>query len=826
MGPSAHSLRITTRRLLKMPGYTLTVVLTLALGIGAATAVFSLAEGILLRPLPFADPARLVQIGDHLGGHDGIGVTAREIETYTATTTAFASVGAYTGKDFETPGNEGAHAEVIPAMRLSAEVFPTLGVEPLLGRVFTREEENANRQVAVISYATWLNRFHRDRTVLGKTIDLDSRSYTVIGVMPRSFEFPVNVGRLNHTELWVPLSLTSDERAEAHEGVWAYEMVARLKDGVTVQQSASDVDRVAQLTARSFPPSMAAIKIRGDAASLRDRVVGNVRPMLHVLLGAVGIVLLIACVNVAGLLLVQAIRRRREYAVRLALGATAGTIVRDSIVEGMVISLAGSLFGLAIAAGAIRLVLHLLPESMPRINQIAMNGPVIAFAFLLAVVTGVLCSLAPAFAAMQTGLLENLKQSAQGTSATGSQARLRSALVVAEIAIALILLTASGAFLRSYEKMRSIDPGFEPEHVLVAGYQLPINRYSTFASVELFHRAVVQQLEGKPQITAAGLTNSLPASGFSGQATYTIEGQPVATWKLSFANFGTVSGDYFQAIGNPLLAGRYFTRNDRSNTPLVVIVNASMAKHCWPGQSAIGKRLHAGNPRKGYPWATVVGIVADTSLGARDEPDADQWYTPDEQPATLFGNNAGEALLQPAGGYLVLRSPLPPAQVIGRLRSTVAALDPSLVLRDVKPMGEVMANVEAPRKFNTDLITTFAGGALLLAITGIYAVVAFSVSQRTQEIAIRMAVGEQRASIARLVLLSGGKLALFGCGLGILGSLAVSRVVKAFLFDVSPTDPLIYAASVALMFLVALVASSRPALRAASVDLTSALRTE
>lgn len=372
--------------------------------------------------------------------------------------------------------------------------------------------------------------------------------------------------------------------------------------------------------------------------------------------------------------------------------------------------------------------------------------------------------------------------------------------------------------------MRLVDPGFQPEHVLVAGYQLPMMRYSTFASAEHFHNAMVERLEGKPQIAAAGLTNSLPASGFSGQAAYTIEGAPVANWKLTFATFGTVSGDYFRAMGIPLLDGRYFTRDDHANTPLVVVVNASMAKHCWPSQRAVGKRMHVGNPRKGYPWATVVGVIADTKLGARDEPSGDQWYAPDEQPATLFGNNVAEALLQPASGYIVVRSALPPEQMIGTLRSTVAEIDPSLVLRDVKSMGEVMANVESPRRFNTDLITIFAVGALLLAITGIYVVVAFSVSQRTQEIAIRMAVGAQRAGIARLVLVSGAKLALLGCGLGVAGSLAVSRMLSAFLFDVSATDPLIYTESVALMLLVALLASAQPAIRAASADPTDVLR--
>ncbi len=819
-----RELNYAVRRLKKSPGFTLTVVLTLALGIAAMTAIFSLVEGILLRPLPFHNPDQLMLLGDHLGGRDAMGVTAREIETYTKSTSAFTAMGAYIGKGYEMPGSGGNPPEEIPGTRLTAGVFPTLRVEPLLGRVFTREEEEGKRQVAVISYALWLNRFHRDAGILGRTIDLDGRAYSVIGVMPRSFEFPMQPGRLNQTELWLPLSLTPDELAEAHAGFWGYQMVARLRDGVTVRQGALDADRVSRVIARNFPPSMAAIQIRGDVAPLRESVVGDVRPLLKILLGAVGIVLLIACVNAAGLLLVRAIRRRREYALRLALGARGAAILRESIMEGMVLSIAGAVLGLALAAAVVRVALHLLPESMPRIASIAIDGTVAGFALLLAMATGAICSLAPAFAAIRTRVIDNLKESSPSATGTASHAWLRSALVVVEIATALVLLTACGAFLRSFEKMRAVDPGFRPEHVLVAGYQLPITRYPTFDSAQLFHRALVERLESKPGISKAGMTNSLPAAGFFPQAAYTIEGVPAAAWKLTFAPFATVYGDYFQAMGIPLLAGRYFAPDDRASSPLVVIVSASMAKHCWPGQSAIGKRMHVGNPRKGYPWAMVVGVVADTKLGAPDEPSGDQWFAPMEQPATLFGSDVKEALMQPAQGYIAVRAALPPDQMSRMLRAMVAEIDPLLALEDVKPMEAVMADVEAPRRFNTDLITAFAVGALLLAITGIYAVVAFSVSQRTQEIAIRMAVGAQRAEIARLVMRSGAKLALLGCGLGVLGSLAAAQVVSAFLFDVSATDPLIYAVSVAMMMMVALLASALPAIRAASADPIMALR--
>jgi putative ABC transport system permease protein len=816
-----QNLRFAIRQLRKTPGFTLTVVLTLALGIGATTAIFSLVEGILLRPLPFRSPDRLVLVGDHLGGPN-TPVTAREIGTYTSATTAFSSLGAYITTNYELSG--GAIPEEIDAARFTSSVFTTLGVQPVLGRVFTQDEEDAYQPLAVISYALWLNRYQRDPHVLGKSIVLDRKPYSIIGVMPRSFEFPLQAGHLDQTQLWVPMSLTPDELSLDHAGTWAYHMVARLKDGVTLQQAAEDMNRVAKQVMRDFPPGMSAIHIKADALLLREHDVTNARPLLRTLFLAVSIVLLIACVNVAGLLLVRAIGHRREYAVRLALGARSSVIIRESVFEGVLLSLAGGLLGLAFAAIAIRTALHLLPESMPRVDSISMNATVAAFALLLSLVTGALCSLAPAFAALRTNLMASLKEGARTGTGASTHAWLRSALVVSEIAIALVLLTVAGAFLRSFQKMRAVDPGFRPDHVLVAGYQLPLRQYPTDAAAETFNHSVIDRLESKPGVIAAGITNALPASGNSGMAAYTIEGEPTDGWKLKFAAFALTYGDYFRAMDIPLLDGRTFTMDDTSNKPLVVVVNQSMAKHSWPGQQAIGKRMHVGNPKKGLPWATVVGIVADTRIGSRDEPTADQWYAPAQQPAILFGSAASGNLTQPAGGYITVRSSQPPEQMIQTLRSSVAAVDPLLALQQVQPMNEVISNVEAPRRFNTDLITTFALGALLLAITGIYAVVAFSVSLRTQEIAIRMALGAPRTGIARLVLISGAKMALLGCALGVLASLGLSRLVSSFLFDVSATDPLIYTASVLFMMLMALLASALPATRAASTDPIDALR--
>jgi putative ABC transport system permease protein len=815
-----QNFRIAARQLSKSPGFSLTVVVTLALGIGSTTAIFSLVEGVLLRPLPFRDPGRLVILGDHIGNGPNTPVTAREILNYAAATTAFSSMGGYTGTTYELSG--GAVPQAVNGARVSAGVFTTLGVEPILGRVFSPGEENSRDPVAVIGYDLWLNRFHRDPGVLGRVIDLDRRAYTIVGVMPRSFEFPLQTGRLNQAQLWVPLSITPDELSESNAGVWVFQMVARIKDGVSLSQAAQDADRVARHF--TFPANMAGIRIRGDVTPLRDSVVADATPVLRTLFFAVTIVLLIACANSAGLLLVRAIRRRREYAVRLALGARPAAILRESLCEGLVLSLTGGLLGLLLATFLIRTALHLLPESMPRIAAISVDGAVAAFALGISILSGTLCSLAPAFAAMHTNLIDGLKAGDRTSTGGSSHSLLRSGLVVAEIAVALVLLTTSAAFVRSLQKMRAVDPGFRPDHVLVAGYQLPVNQYSTKAAVERFNRELLDRLKAAPGVTSAGLANALPASGTLPLATYTIEGQDPATWKLQFSNFAIVEGDYFRAMGIRLLQGRVFTEDDRAGNPLVVVVNETMAKTSWPGQNPIGKRLHAGNPRKGHPWATVAGIVADTKAGARDEPSSAQWYMPMQQMDILFGATSGGNLTHPASGFLALRSQLPPERMIDSLRSAAAEVDPLLALQQVETMEDVISTTEAPRKFNTNLITAFAAAALLLAITGIYAVIAFTVSLRNRELAIRMALGAQRGNITRLVLSSGARLALTGCAIGLIGSIIASQLLKSFLFQVSAADPFIYLTGIGIMLAMALIAAFIPARRAASADPVDALR--
>jgi predicted permease len=817
-----RDLRLALRHLRKPPGFSLAIVLTLALGIGATTAIFSLVEGVLLRPLPFRDPQRLVVLGDRLGDGPQLGVTASEVATYEHAAQAFSSIGAWDNTSWELSG--GPLPASVDGARLTAGVFSTLDVAPAVGRVFTQEEDDAHAPVAVISYALWLNRFHRDPQIAGATITLDRRNYTIVGVMPRSFEFPLRPGRVGQAQLWVPMSFTADELSPS-SGAWAIHLVARLKDGVSVPQAARDANRVAQQVMRDFPAELAAVHIRGDVVPLHESIVAGARPLLRTLFLAVCVVLLIACANVAILLLVRAIRRRREHALRLALGAHPGTILRECVSEGLVLSLAGGLLGLALAALALRVSVPLLPESMPRIDAISLNAGVAAFALLIAVVTGVLCSLAPAWAAVRTNLLENLKEDARSGTGSLRHTCLRSSLVVAEIAIANILLTVSLAFLRSYQQMLAVDPGFRADHLLIAGYKLPAPQYATESSIANFNREVVDRLASQPATVAVGLANTLPDTGGGGRGGFTIEGATIAGWKLRFAPFIETYGDYFRALGISLIKGRHFTERDRSDAPLVCIVDQSMANQEWPGQSPIGKRLHIGNPKRTLPWAIVVGVVPDVRIDAPDQPAGEQWYFPMEQPAILEGAGV-TGMVDLSSGWIALRSTLPPDQMVRTLRSVVAGVDPRLALDPVQPMAEAISAVEAPRRFNTGLITAFALAALLLAALGIYAVIAFTVSQRTLEIAIRMAIGAQRSKIARLVLGSGAKIAAAGCALGILGSLSLSRLIATFLFGISATNPTVYIASVVLMLALALLASVLPALRATAADPAQVLRSE
>jgi putative ABC transport system permease protein len=697
----------------------------------------------------------------------------------------------------------------------------------VLGRTFTVEEDEHSVLVAVLSYATWQSRFHGNPQILSTKILLDRKPYLVIGVMPRGFEFPLNPGQLNRCELWVPMSFTPQELSAPAAANWSYSMIGRLKSGISQEQARSDADRVAQEIMRNYPAEMASLHISPVVRPLQEETIEQSRPLVRALFLAVAVVLLIACVNLAGLMLVRAIRRQREFAVRLALGARVLALLRQAVLESLVLSVTGGLLGLGLAGLSLRLGKSFLPESLPRIDEIGLSWNVVGFAMLLGIVTGLLCGLAPAFAALRTNVNSTLKEGGRSGSAGGGHARLRSALVVAEIAIAMILLAASGLLLRSFEKMRSVDLGFRPEYVATAAYSLPQKQYATQSRVDVFNKELMLRLQQLPGAQSVGLTSVLPASGNNNNQTFVAEGYvPPKGAGMNLATVSTVMGDYFSSMQIPLLHGRFFTESDKAGSQLVLIVNHKLAQHYWPNQDPIGRRLRIGTPQMKTPWLTVVGEIADVKLGAPDEETRDQYYAPVVQIEEAIGTLAQPGDVNGNGGYIVLRSALPPEQMENALRATVRSIDPQLPLTQVQSMEHAISETEAPRRFNTVLISSFAFAAVLLAVLGIYSVIAFSVAARVQEMAIRMALGSQRSGIIRLILESGAKLAGIGCLLGLAGAAAASRLLRSFLFSVSPFDPLVLGLAAVAVFALALLAAALPARRAATVNPMQALRSE
>lgn len=821
-----QDLRITTRHLRKSPGFSATTVLMLALGIGATAAIFSIVEAVLLRPLPFPDPERLASLSDIVEGDNGrgTGVTAPDILNYTRDTHSFESLGGYQQAAFELSG-AGEPAQV-NAARLSAGVFPALAVPPLMGRFFTPQEDDQSVPVTVISYGLWKNRLHGDPHVVGTKILLDRKPYLVIGVMPRNFEFPLLPGHLSNSELWVPMSFTREEMGPGQAANWNFQMMGRLRPGISFAQAQQDAQRVAEQTMRAYPSFMASLHIRASVRSLREETVYDVRDLLRTLFLAILIVLLIVCANLAGLLLVRTIRRRREIAMRLALGASWLTLLRQSVLESVLLSLTGGFLGLALAAIGLRTGVNYLPETLPRIHEISLDWRVVLFALGLSLLTGVGCGLFPAFAALKTSVNETLKEGGRAGSSMG-HTWMRSGLVVGEIATALVLLAAAALLLRSFEKMRSVDLGFRPEHVLAAAYSLPKQQYPNQAAINEFNRELIRRLQQLPGVKFAGVTDYLPSLGDMSNSAFVVDGYvPPQGAPMNLANFILTEGDYLQSMQIPLLDGRLFTEGDNATAPLVAIVNRKFAEHYWRDGSAIGKRFRIGTPESRTEWLTVVGEVSDVKESSPDSPDQEEWYQPVEQFGRSLGSLGSDWDLNGNSGFITLRTAEPPEQMANSLRATVRSIDPQLPLSQLETMQHAVSDSETPRRFQTTLISAFAAAAVLLAVLGIYSVIAFSVALRVQEMALRMALGAQRSGILGLVFLSAVKLALAGCGLGLIGAAAASRLLGSLLFEVSPLDPIVLTLAAAFVMLLALAASLIPARRAASIDPMQALRAE
>jgi predicted permease len=826
-----QDVRYALRQLRRLPGFTLTAILTLAFGIGATTAIFSIVEGVLLRPLPFPAQASLVILGDKLEGvtyEEGEypGVTAPGVQTYMRDTHAFSSLGGYQSSNYELSGL--GEPSQINAARLTSSMFTVLGVSPLIGRAFTQQEDESSQQVVLLSYQTWQSRYHGDSHILGQKVLLDRKPYEIIGVMPRDFEFPLNPGQLSRSELWVPMSFTQVELVQG-AGAWAYTLVGRLKPGVTAVQAQQDAEAAAQEIMRNFPPALSARRIHPFVQRLDEVTVFQARPLVRTLFLAVIVVLFIACANLAGLLLVRVIRRRREISVRIALGASAAAVLRQSLVEALLLSIGGGLLGLALAFVALRVGVSFLPESLPRVSSITLDWPVVAFALSLAILTGLFCGLIPAISAARTGVNEALKEGGRTGTAGSGHAHLRSALVVAELAVALVLLTASGLLLRSFQKMRAVDLGFRADHTLTASYSLPRLQYSTQPAIDAFNHSLRSQLEQLPGVQAVGFTTMLPAADVEFRGTFTPEGYiPPQGAGLNLAWIPQIMGSYFQAQGIPIIRGRDFTASDDlPDAPLVVIVNRTLAQHYWPNQDPIGKRLHRGPARATtLPWLTIVGEIGDVKQESADGSTSEQFYIPSSQVKAGAGSFATATFVAGNRGVIVVRGQVPPEQMAGSLRTAVHSIDPQLPLTDVESMDRVIGEGQASRRFNAALISAFAAAAVLLALLGIYSVIAFSAALRTHEMAIRLALGAQRNNVMRLIVLSAARLGLAGCLIGGVAAIFATRLVRTMLFQVDPIDPTVIALAAVAIFLLTLAASIAPARHAAAIEPVQALRTE
>lgn len=815
----------TIRQLRKRPGLSFTVLLTLALATGASTLIFSVMEAVLLRPLPFRDPGRLVVVKEavNLLGSQAADLPAPDVLRFMEETHGFQSAGGFTGAQMEFSG----HGEPVQLQvtRLTAGVFPTLGVNPLFGRFFTRREDDASERVAVLSYSLWQHRFHGDRNVLGERVTLDRKPYVVVGVMPREFEFPLATGTLNATQLWVPMSFTPYERQDSGDN-WHYGLVARLKNGMTKVQAEADANRIAKSIQAEYPAKWG-VNMSAVLVGLKEATVKETRPLIYVLFSAVIVVLLVACANVAGLLLIRAIRRQREVAVQIALGAPASAVVREPMTESLLLSCGGAALGLAFAGMALHGWTRLLPDTLPRVGEIGMNGAVAGFAVTLAMGTGFLCGLAPAFAALRTTVNDALRQSGRSDQGT-RHARLRSALVVGEIAVAMVLLTAAGLLVKSFENMREVNPGFRPEHVVTGSYTLPTVRYQSQHQIDGFHQELLARLQRLPGLKAVGLATRMPMSEQGSDRFFEAEGyvRRRGTPDPDAAN-AYVMGSFLRTMQIPLLRGRYFNDGDTADGPLVVLVNKTLAERYWPGQDPIGKGMRW-NPGSKYkrPWMTVVGEVGDTKQGPLDSNNVSQAYEPMDQYNKEFGGLASKLGLHGSSMWIAARTEYDPKYIEGAIRRTVHSMDSQLPVSDMQTMEQAISKTEAPRRFNTVVILLFAFTAIGLAALGIYAVIAFSTAQRTHEIGIRVALGARPFHVMNLVAGGGLKLGLTGCALGVLGSAGTSRLLGKFLFQVSPFDWSVYVAAICGVLLLAGMASLFPALQATKTDPMEALRVE
>jgi len=803
-------MRYAVRALLKTPAYTVVALLTLALGIGANTAIFSVVNQILLNPVGVADPGRVVAVRvkyDKLALRN-IGVSVPDFADVLNSTQQFETAALIDTGDFNYTGS--GVPERLNGASVTYRWFDVFGARPALGRVFQPEEDrpNANREV-VLSFAAWKRLFGQDRGVVGRTIELNRTPYRIVGVMGADFRWPVDI------DLWAPLGLADSAYSPNNRFNENYEAFARLRPGIPYASANSFAGVLSDRVKSAGDRGGAYAKDSAWGMFLlpfTDFIAGDTRTPMLVLLAAVGFVLLIACANIAGLMLARASGRTREIAVRAALGAGRWDLIRLSFFESMTLAAAGAVAGLCVALAGVRGLLALAPEGLPVAVSVRLDAPVLAFAALAAVAAGLIFGVAPAWQASRVNQFEQLKEGGRANSAGRARQQLRSSLVIAEVALALVLLVGAGLFLRSLAALEDVNPGFQSAGVITAGLSLPHQRYDTDAKQLAFYQAVLDNLATTPGVAAVAAGVPLPFSGNAGSASFDIDGRPSPPGDPGpHGDIGAVSADYFAALKIPIRQGRVFTALDRAGAQPVAVIDDVLARQYWPGQSPVGQHLRRGNSA---PWATVVGVVAHvkhSDLAGEDI--KGKYYFPLFQMPVPFMS-------------FVMRAPSDPGRLATAMRDAVRSVDPTQPVSQIRLMTSMVNNSLAPRRFVVTVLGVFATMALAMALIGLYGVISYAVTQRTQELGVRMALGAQPAEILRLVLGQGMKLAGIGVAAGLLISLAMSRVLRGELFHVSAVDPLTFALMAAALIAAALLASYIPARRATRVDPMVALRYE
>jgi putative ABC transport system permease protein len=756
-----------------------------------------------------------------LGGataYPQIPCSAPDYLDYRDQTQTLENVAAFENANFTLTTRTGS--ERVSGSLVSSNLFPLLGISPLRGRVFTAAEDQfGHDNVIVLSYGAWQRRFGSDPDMLGKTLVLDQKPNQVIGVMPKEFEFPTQ-GLLSGPtpEFWVPIAFSPDQVGPDGRGDnFNISVITRRKPGVSIQQASADIDRISHRIYESYPPEIRKMfSLDGFVTDFHQQVVGNVKTLLLVLLGAVGFVLLIGCANVANLLLAKAAGRRREVAIRTALGAGRLRLVRQLLTESVLLGLMGGAAGLLIAYWLTQLMIHFSPGDVPRLAESQLNFPVLAFTLAISLFTGVLFGLAPALQVSKANLNSDLKEGSRGAAAFRRR-RVRSVLVVAEVALSLVLLAGAGLLLRSFVKLRGVPLGFDSDHLLTLSVALPETKYQTKVQVQSFYHELLDRTQSLPDVKSAAAATGLPLMGLWVVVITPENRTDTGEKSLTTAFFAGVTPGFHRTLGISLVKGRLFSEADNERSPTVAIVNESMARRYWPNQEVLGKRFKWGPADSKRSWITVVGVVANlkqNNLAADIGPGV---YLPIPQMPQDSSIH---------GFYLAVRTGSDPTAIVSNLRQIVRSLDPEVPLFQVRSMQEVLSESVAPRRFNMLLLAAFAGLALLLASVGIYGVMSYSVSQYTHEIGIRMALGARAADVLQLIVRQGMGLVLVGLAVGAAGALALTRVMRSLLFDVKPWDPLTLASVSVLLAAVAFAASYIPARRATRVDPMIALRYE